>query len=464
MKHKQFLWKEVSYPEFQDKPIPTPLTNKTMNTRKEKVLLLMKEKGLDCIVVYCDLEHGSNFEYLTGFLTRFEESALVLHKTGEAYLLIGNENTKMVAHSRIPAQGIHVPFFSLPNQPMLGDAKLSAYLESANITKEMTVGIVGWKLFTSQEEINSTLLDVPHYLVEAIRSTANCIVNATDIFIDPQYGARITNNANEIAHYEFGASLASDGMLAAMDAIALGKSEMEVAWNLQQYGQHPSVVSICATGQRFEYANLYPSNKPIQLGDRMSLTVGYKGGLSSRSGYAVEDMTQLPSNQQDYLDVIAGPYFVAIAKWLQIIHIGMVGKDLYRFMQDILPQDKYNWEWNPGHLTGDEEWMSTPVYHNSKAILQSGMMFQVDVIPSMPGYAGVSTECTIALADTDLRKEIQTTYPKLWATILKRQAYVREELGIAISDEVLPLQDTVAYWRPFLLNKTKAMVFNSQCK
>ena len=44
------------------------------------------------MLIYGDLEHGSNFEYLTGFLPRFEEALLAVHQNGTAYLLLCNEN------------------------------------------------------------------------------------------------------------------------------------------------------------------------------------------------------------------------------------------------------------------------------------------------------------------------------------------------------------------------------------
>jgi len=43
---------------------------------------------------------------------------------------------------------------------------------------------------------------------------------------------------------------------------------MEVGSDLVKYEQQLTVVSICATGARFEKAYLYPSNKKIQLGDK----------------------------------------------------------------------------------------------------------------------------------------------------------------------------------------------------
>ena len=123
------------------------------------------------------------------------------------------------------------------------------------------------------------------------------VVNATNLFIGNK-GVRCTNNVNELEHYEFGASLASDCMMKAMDHLIVGASEMELGSLLNANGQKNSVVTIAASGPRFVKANIYPTQNTVKLGDTISLTVGYKGGLSSRSGYAVQNAEQLPENIQ----------------------------------------------------------------------------------------------------------------------------------------------------------------------
>lgn len=53
---------------------PVPLSDTTIQARKEKLLAGMRAEGFDALIVYADKEHGSNFEYLTGFIPRFEEA------------------------------------------------------------------------------------------------------------------------------------------------------------------------------------------------------------------------------------------------------------------------------------------------------------------------------------------------------------------------------------------------------
>ena len=49
---------------------PILLTDETIEERKQKILTRMHKLYLDKLVIYGDVEHGSNFEDLVGFLYR----------------------------------------------------------------------------------------------------------------------------------------------------------------------------------------------------------------------------------------------------------------------------------------------------------------------------------------------------------------------------------------------------------
>ena len=450
--------KSLPLPAVHTDVAPVFLTDETMAQRLNKVLSAMTHESIDSLIIYADKEHGSNFEYLTGFIPRFEEGLLVVRKDGTAHLILGNENLKMAQYCRVKANLLHTPFFSLPNQPMDNEKSLSALFDEIDFSKDSKIGIVGWKMFTSANFDNSKIFDIPYFIMDAINNmhTPAEIVNATHLFIGGN-GVRCVNNANEIAHYEYGANLASAAMLDALQNIAVGVKETYLGNLLNADGQTNNVVTIAATGQRFEYANLYPTAKKVQLGDKMSLTVGYKGGLSSHSGYAVESTDQLPDNLQDYLKKSAIPYFSAIAFWLENIQIGMAGGEFYNMIDAFFPKEKYHWHLNPGHLVADEEWMSSPIYPGSTETLKSGMLLQTDIIPSVAGYAGASAEECIALADEQLKEQIKTDYPQLWERIAERRKYICEHIGINLPEHILPLSNLVGYVRPYLLNKSAAL-------
>ncbi|WP_416328235.1 M24 family metallopeptidase [[Clostridium] innocuum] len=450
--------KEVEAPKPEEGLIPVMLSDVTMQNRKARLLESMQKDGFDAVVVYADLEHGSNFEYLCGFLPRFEEALLILHANGKAFMVLGNENLNKAGKARIEAVPIHMPHFSLPNQPMQTEKSVAQILASCELEDAEKIGLIGWKNFTSHVEDNHLLFDLPYFLVEALKTVCGKaqFTNAAYLLIG-ENGVRTTNNANEFAHYEYGAALAGNCILKTMDRLKVGKTEMEMAETIAADGQRHSVVTIMATGARFEKANLYPGNKQIQCGDKISITTGFKGGLQSRAGYAVECAEQLPEKEQDYLKAVAIPYFQAVKTWLETIKIGINGNDLYEAVETVLPKEEYGWTLNPGHLCADEEWMSSPIYPQSEETLQSGMLFQIDIIPSVNGYGGVSCESGILLADEQLRKAIAKEYPAVWERIVKRRAYMQEVLGIRIQEDVLPTSMATAYLRPYLLKKEMAL-------
>jgi hypothetical protein len=449
---------KVTPPHLDTNVVPVQLTDDTMAARKTQLLTKMQENNYDAVAIYADLEHGGNFEYFTGFVPRFEEALLVVHQNGDAYLVLGNENLNKAPLARIAAEAVHMPHFSLPNQPMETKLTVSEILQQTQLQEARTIGLIGWKKFTSSSEKNTALFDLPYFLVEGLKQAAPkaTFTNASSILIG-ENGLRTSNNANEVAHYEFGAMLAGNGVLKTMEQLEIGKSELELGGLLNDYGQTPSVVTIMATGARFEKANLYPTNKKIQLGDRISMTVGYKGGLQSRGGYAVHDTEELPENERDYLDRVAKPYYNAVKTWLEAITVDMNGAVLYDKIEEVLPKETYGWHLNPGHLCADEEWLASPIYPASQETIRSGMLFQFDIIPSVPGYSGASCEGGILLADERLRALIQEEYPEMWASMQARRHYIIEEIGIKLSEEVLPMSNATAYYRPFFLNKEDAL-------
>ncbi|WP_042220991.1 M24 family metallopeptidase [Oceanobacillus manasiensis] len=449
---------QITPPKIHHNMQSVILTDETLAQRHTNFLEKMKEHQVDTAIIYADREHGANFEYFTGFIPRFEEACLVLHSNGKSYLLLGNENLKLASKSRVKAEAIHVPYFSLPNQPMKNEKELAQYFKEADISQDSKVGLIGWKMFTSTVYENSDLFDIPYFVVNELKKyvTQGKVFNFSPALLSPLEGVRTINNANEIAHYEYGASLAGSRLYQALQNLEVGKTEKEIASILAADGQPNSVTTITAAGARFTNAIIYPRDKAIHYKDNFSITVGYKGGLSSRVGYVVEAPEQLPEEQKDYLERLAKPYFTAYVTWLVSIKIGQSGKDMYAIIEEVLPKKDYGWSLNPGHFTSDEEWLASPFTEDSTAVVKSGQMYQVDIIPSVPGYAGASCEEPIAIADEALQSEIKNTYPEVWERIQTRRSYLQDVLNLSISDELLPLSDTVAFYAPLLLNKTLA--------
>ena len=73
-------FKQILAPAKDNSGKPIILSDATFAKRKDKVLQLMRKYDFSSLVIYADKEHGSNFEYLTGFIPRFEEAIQVINQ------------------------------------------------------------------------------------------------------------------------------------------------------------------------------------------------------------------------------------------------------------------------------------------------------------------------------------------------------------------------------------------------
>src|SRR5699024_9769026 len=422
--------KKVTPPETDGSKQPVLITKETVIERKHKILSLMKENNFSSLIIYADKEHGGSFEYLTGFIPRFEEALQILNVDGTSTLILGNENYNKTKHALVESYWILSPIFSLPNQPMWNFRPVEFYLGQAEIDQTKKVGLVDWKLLSNDFKDFHSQSAMPAFIIEGLKKMVpeNKLVNATQLYIDPEKGARVTNNANEIARYEYGASLASDSILTAMNTLKEGISEQEIGNLLQADGQLPNVVTIAAFGDRFKNANIYPLNTKLEYGNKVAITNSHKGGLSSRSGYAVRNEEDLKAIDTNYLEDVVKPYFSAYNFWFDQIKIGKNGGEFYEEFKSFYPKEQFGWDLNPGHLTAYEEWLSSPFFSGSDKTVQSGMIFQDDFMPNQERHHGVSAESTLAIADAKLRQEIEEQYPELWERIQNRRQYMRDEL------------------------------------
>lgn len=453
---KKIALKEIHPPAPTANVKQVAIREHTIAKRKNNTLAKMQEKGYDSLVIYADKEHYQNFYYFTGFMPRFEEGLFVLHQDGTSYLILGNENMKMESFSRSASQAILYSGFSLPNQPDYAGISLEEALGQAGIKGAQTVGLAGWKLFKDTEQF----YDVPHFIVEALRSVVGDVEkirNATELLVNPHDGVRTVNNANEVAYFEYGATLASNGLLRAYQEIEREISETKLAELLESQGQPSSVVTIAAGKDRFKDAYQFPRQQPIQEGDPVSLTVGYTGGLSSRKGIMSQYEDLAEEDRKFYLDNVLTPYFTAFHTWLKNIKIGMAGEEMYQLIESQLHHMGASLELNPGHLTAEEEWMSTPVYKDSQDKIRSGMIFQVDILMINP-HGSVSAEDGVLIADRALQEQLQIDYPHVWARMQERRRYLAEEVGLSLPDIVLPMSNALAYFKPYLLSR-HAVVF-----
>ncbi len=445
---------ECEWPDFgfTQQPIG-PVSYETYRKRLENVKAKMKERALTHLAIYTDREHFSNVFWLTGFDPRFEEALLIITLDQDPLMVVGNECEGYLGMSPLFEKGYlkheRYQHFSLMNQPRDTTRQIKDIFCDMGIGGTSRVGTVGIKYYYQ----DSLMLDIPAYIADALRAMcgrAN-VVNSADLFMDADKGLRSFVNVEEIAQFEFSNYLAVKGVKNMIFGLKPGMSDYDLV-KLSEYNGTPLAChTTVVPGYLKDKSMCSPAGRILEKGITLGMNLSYWGSNICRFGWIAEDENDLPDQAKDYAENFAGPYFKAICKWLSALRIGVKGEELADLIATELPFEKFGIFLNPGHLIHTDEWMSAPVYKGSEIALHSGMYLQCDVIPSNDVYGSTRMEDGYVLADENLRAELKEKYPECYNRCQKRRDFMKEILGIALHEEVLPLADTCGLISPYLL-------------
>jgi hypothetical protein len=390
--------------------------------------------------------------HLTGFEPRFEEALLLLGRSGERLVLLGNESMDYLPVARLPGlQAKLAQSLSLMAQDRSQAPSLKAVLAECGITQGQSIGLVGWK-YLEPEEWGSTGTGYvfPHHIVQMLTELAGgdaLLSDVTPVLMHPETGERAVVDADQIAVFEWAAVRASRAVWRAVSGSAPGMSEFEVAGLMGYQGEplscHTMMASAAPGGHVIGLRG--PTARRLDAGDGVTTAVGYWGALSSRAGMFTEPAEGVFLEQ-------AKTYFATLVTWYQTAGIGVEGGVIHSTVTARLAEGGLKPALNPGHLLGYDEWSHSPVRPGSREKIRSGMAFQVDVIPG-PVAAGAALNCedAIVFADEDLRHELATRHPEVARRIAARRAFISEVLGIELKPEILPLSNTPLCLPPFWL-------------
>jgi Xaa-Pro aminopeptidase len=458
MTAKHFRLVEIEWPEFglAERPPPPPLDE--FESRIQAARMAMAQRKLTHLIVYGDREHFANLTYLTGFDPRFEEALLIIDGKKTPLLVVGNECESYLHTNPLfkagKLRGERFQPFSLLNQPREDSPFIRDIFASEGIAGNAQVGCVGWKYFGENESpAGRHAIEIPAYLVDSLRNLVGGkqVVNATDIFMHPDYGLRSFCTPSEIAYFEYTNILASEGIKRMLWGLREGMIDYELM-ALAQYSGEPLGCHWTLLSDPEQSGLTSPVGNRLRRGNPLSTNVCYWGANSCRAGWIASSAADLPWAAREYAKAFAGPYFAVMNEWFTLLRIGTPGDKFARLIEEKLPSEKYGIYLNPGHLIHLDEWVSSPIYPGSEIPIHSGMVMQVDVIPASDAYFSTRMEDGVVIADQTLRQQLRQQYPACYARCQKRRDFMTDVLGIELPEEVLPLSNIPAIVPPFFLS------------
>jgi hypothetical protein len=153
------------------------------------------------------------------------------------------------------------------------------------------------------------------------------------------------------------------------------------------------------------------------------------------------------------------PYFSVLAKWYESLCIGITGGEVYAAVNGVESNlSNLGIALNPGHLIHTDEWTNSIFFEESPYQVKSGMAIQCDII-AFPGkeFGGVHVEDGVLVADESMRNLIISMYPDCWERISRRKNFMKEVLGISLSEDILPVSNIQALLHPNMGNLMVAL-------
>lgn len=449
---------DIQLPDYGD-PVSEPgLSPAIYAGRLSRLRERMRLHGLSALVIYGDREHVANIAWVTGHDPRFEEALLLVLPDRTPVLFAGNEGFPYAEAAPGLFERKLWQALSLMGQPRDRLRPLAELLREAGLSPGMRIGLAGWKGFETEDGVfDPDWFETPHYLIETLRQFG-AVSNAALLFMNPQDGLRVINEADQIACFEYASTKSSTALRRLILSVRPGMTEFAACRTMGLDGTMLSVHINMSSGPRARYGLCSPSSRVIEKGDPIVAGHGLMGALNCRAGFMAESAADLPSGISDYVERLVAPYFEAAALWYENVGLGVAGGEIYDAVMSRVSDPFFGVGLNPGHLIHLDEWVHSPIRKGSTQTLASGMALQCDIIPATgTDYFTSNIEDGVALADAALRNDLAERHPEAWSRIIRRRSFMKERLGIRLKPEVLPLSNTAGWLAPFWMAPGKAM-------
>jgi hypothetical protein len=411
--------------------------------------------GCDWLAVYADREHFGNIAFLTAFEPRFEEAFLLLGPGGKRILITGNESESYAPLARLPNMEVMLSqSLSLMGQDRSRHPRFADRLADAGIKSGDHVGLIGWKYLEAYEDEHAdAAFFIPAVYLQAFQRVAGKVSDRTRVIMHPETGLASSLDVDQIAEFEWAATRCSLATWRIASAVKVGDTEFDAVSRMGYAGDPLNVHTMFASASRDEpvIGLRSATGRKLSKGDGVTTAVGHWGALSSRAGL-------LDDGNDEFLAIAKG-YFQGLISWYETANIGVSGGALHEAVVGTLARAELKSALNPGHLGGYEEWTNTPVRPGSTDKIRSGMLFQVDVIPTpVPTGWALNCEDAVVFADAALREALAARYPQAAKRIAARRQFMKNELGVELREEILPLSSTPLYLAPFWLKSDAVLV------
>lgn len=358
--------------------------------RLQRAAKLIKDKGLDLLLVNSNEADYANVRYFSGFWPLFERAGVAITPNGDAALLVGPESKVFAADvSRIDNIFVLMEYRESAD-PAYPELKASTYrdaFKSLGVTgNKLRIGIGGY-------------LDTNIVMLEGLKANYPDaeIVRADDIMV----ALRSIKSENELACLREGFRITELATQEVIRSIKPGMTELQLVGIAERVvyengAEYEGLPMYVFSQKSTRHAISRPSYRVIQKGDIVQLNLSAKvDGYSPSIGMPIS-MGKLEGKKREVVE-----FGLKAHKWTEEqlkagIPAASIAKAFYQFYKENGYEENYLY--GPCHGLGiievEAPWMET----SSDYILKPNMTFQIDTFVSTNEF-GIRWEKGIAITE-----------------------------------------------------------------
>ena len=353
--------------------------------RRARLREALDAAGMDALIAYAD-QHATfgqqNARYLFDYQPHFEACLVVVPRDGDAFIATGPESEAFVSASSRCDAVRNIDAFCHPDEeyPHSTIERLGDVVRGLAGGRGGTVGIAGGEF-------------LPHKVWDSLRASTDAeFVQADDILTR----LRAVKSAAEIAVIRYAYQIAQTGMEAALDAVAPGVTERDVAaeaeYAMRRMGSEGmGIDTIVGAGPEHTHAILTrTTTRPIGAGDHVLVTLapryeGYHGAIARVAAVGTID----PEIERAMTVAIAAQERTCAA-----LRPGATGAEIDGVARDTCREAdlEQHFAYSGVHSVGVAEFEPPILTSWSRETLRAGMVFSIDIPIFFADWGGLRVE------------------------------------------------------------------------
>ena len=362
--------------------IPT-ISDQEFQERYTKAQALVREEGLDLLIVNSNEAEFANVRYFSDYWPIFECSGVIIAPDQDGRLLIGPESLtfaedrskikeiRMMKEYREPAD---------PSYPDIATHSFKDIFAEYGVTTPKRVGIAGY-LVTTLPIIDSLKAQFPN----------TEFVNADEIMVK----LRSRKSPQELLCMKKAFEIAEDAIGKILTTIKPGMTELEVVGLAQQYiyangAEYEGMPQYVFSGRNTTHAISRPTHKIIGTDELIQLHISARvSGYSSGVGRPLV-LGKMSNEMKDLVDFTKSMHL----KTMEWMKAGIISSQVAQKYKQMFQDKGYgdNFLYGPCHGLGMIEVEAPWMEEDSNYMLEENMTFNVDTFAYKHGQYGLRWE------------------------------------------------------------------------